>query len=843
VSTTIAALNVRLLASTKQFDDRMSFAGQALGTVRTAFNRATDAGAAYEGMANSVGGLKLAGAETLQSLQTTFAVARSELRRFARNKDVQVAIEFGREHLSEAWLKARSVLQRAIDATKIRIAAAVVADRTQDARAWLDRQRRQLTRPITARLELARGAIDSQIAAVRSKLEGLKQYRAVRIMLAAVNATKLPVQAALATLTPLRKLAVSGLTVALRATHVGIAVAVTKARAMLSGLASHGSRVAYSITGAFRSIASTGAGMLAVAGGAAAAGIGGLAAYSVKLAAQAEQARVSFTTMLGSAEKAKQLQAEINSFAASTPFNTTDLIGASKSLLAFGVSQEQIIPTMRTLGDLSAGLGIPLGDLAEIYGKAKVQGRLMMEDINQLTGRGIPVIQEFAKQFGVTEAEVRGLVESGKINFSHLQTAMASLTGEGGKFGGMMAAQSKTVSGLWSTMTDTVELSLTKVGETLTEKLDLRGVIGGITGSLSALADAALPVLEQLIGGLAQGGNMGERAGRMVLNGAEFIATGIAYAMNAVDLIAAGWRAAQAGVAYAIGGILRGINWMGEGIVTLLNKLPGVELEWTSTIGQMGDALIEEGDRLGAAAAENFDSFSDGRRVKAVEDFFDGVRANAEQAKTATEGVGKAAEQTALKIEQAAAVTNTKIKETIDKLREQVEAFGQTEAQKIGIELRKHGASEDQIGEATGLRSKLDALEAAKKKSEDLAQKGKSIFDETRTPMEKYEARIGELSELLKGGAIDWETYGRAVRGARTDLEKSTQPETPEAPTLFRAGSAEAARLSYDLKRGDSKQRDDLPKKQVAEQQETNRLLHQVARNTLPAAALEEVGI
>ena len=125
--------------------------------------------------------------------------------------------------------------------------------------------------------------------------------------------------------------------------------------------------------------------------GALVAGVGALAVSMVKLAADAEQAEVAFTTMLGSLGQAKALMGEIQQFAATTPFNTTELVSASKSLLAFGVAQDQIIPTMRTLGDVSAGLGINVRDLAEIYGKARVQGRLMSEDINQLTGRGIPV--------------------------------------------------------------------------------------------------------------------------------------------------------------------------------------------------------------------------------------------------------------------------------------------------------------------------------------------------------------------------------------------------------------------------------------------------------------------
>jgi tape measure domain-containing protein len=582
----------------------------------------------------------------------------------------------------------------------------------------------------------------------------------------------------------------------------------------------------------------------ALGGGALVAGVTGLGIKAVKLAADAEQAKVAFTTMLGSAEKAKQLQDQINQFAASTPFQTTELIAASKSLLAFGVAQDQIIPTMQTLGDLSAGLNVPLGDLAEIFGKAKVQGRLMAEDINQLTGRGIPVIKQFAKQFGVAEGDVKKLVEQGKIGFPHLQQALADLTAEGGQFGGMMAAQSKTVSGLWSTMTDTIDLSLTKMGQTITEKMDLRGVIGGITESMSALADAALPVLEQFIGGLAEGGNMGERAGSMVLTGAEWISTGIAYAMNAVDLIAAGWRAAQAGVAYAIGGILKAIDWMGDGVVKLLNMLPGVQLEWTDTFSQMGDALIEEGDRLGGLAIDNLDSFSDGHRTKAVGEFFDTVRANAAKAKTATEDVGKAAEKTGMKIEAAAAVQNTKVKELLDDMRKQVAEFNMTAAQKLGEQVKTAGGTDADVDAAMGMQGQLDAMEKAKEKAADLAQAAKGIIDAQQTPVEKYDAEIGKLSELRAAGLLTWDQYGRAVRAAREELEQTAMAGVPDAPELFKAGTAAAQKFVFDQTKGNNRlTRDDVAKEQLAEQRDGTRALERIEQNTRPGIAAGSVQV
>lgn len=207
-----------------------------------------------------------------------------------------------------------------------------------------------------------------------------------------------------------------------------------------------------------------------------AAATGGLAVKSLGLAGDLEQVEVAFTTMLGSGEKARDLLADLNRFAATTPFQFPELARAAKMLSAFGVGTEELIPSLRRIGDVAAGISAPIGEIAEVYGKAKVQGRLFMEDINQLTGRGIPIIQELAKQFGVSESQVRKLVEEGKVGFPHIEEAFRALTSEGGKFAGLMEAQSKTLPGLWSTIKDNITLTLAPIGRLIVDVFDLKGV-------------------------------------------------------------------------------------------------------------------------------------------------------------------------------------------------------------------------------------------------------------------------------------------------------------------------------------------------------------------------------
>jgi tape measure domain-containing protein len=216
-------------------------------------------------------------------------------------------------------------------------------------------------------------------------------------------------------------------------------------------------------------------------------GVGGAA---VKMAGDMEKAQASFTTMLGSASAATATLKDLKTFAADTPFEFPEIQDAAKKLLAFNTPAKDLKETLRQLGDISAGIDAPIGEIAELFGKARVQGRLFQEDINQLTGRGIPIIQELAKQFGVAESGVRKLVESGKVNFGNLQTAFADLTKEGGKFGGLMEKQSATLPGLFSTLSDTIGQGLADLGTDIVESLDLKGAIKEISSFVQGAADA-----------------------------------------------------------------------------------------------------------------------------------------------------------------------------------------------------------------------------------------------------------------------------------------------------------------------------------------------------------------
>jgi tape measure domain-containing protein len=245
------------------------------------------------------------------------------------------------------------------------------------------------------------------------------------------------------------------------------------------------------ITGFVGTLKSAGASILKFTG--IAGGLGAVfgalkgAASGITLAAELEQVGVAFETMLGSASAAKALMDELTTFSAATPFEFPEIAASAKKLLAFGVGAKDMTGKLTMLGDIAAGIGAPLEDIAAIYGKIKSRGQLTGETLNQMAERGIPIYRALAKQMGVAETEVAGLVTKGAIGFKDVDAALAGLSGTGGQFAGMMAKQSQTMAGLWSTLTDTIGLTMAGLVTTLVEAFGLRDAMKALTAGLGRI--------------------------------------------------------------------------------------------------------------------------------------------------------------------------------------------------------------------------------------------------------------------------------------------------------------------------------------------------------------------
>lgn len=233
----------------------------------------------------------------------------------------------------------------------------------------------------------------------------------------------------------------------------------SEAKSILHGVGNTASSEGEKIDNSMKKIAASVAGVFAVSK------IKEFVSQVANVRGQFQQLEMAFKTMLGSAEKADALMQQLIKTAATTPFGMTDVAQGAKQLLAYGVQADKVNETLIRLGDIAAGLSIPLNDLAYLYGTTMVQGRLYTQDLNQFLGRGIPLTDELAKQFGVAKDKVKDLVTEGKVGFPEVEKAIIAMTSEGGKFGGLMEAQSQTITGQISNIEDSIEQMFNELGK------------------------------------------------------------------------------------------------------------------------------------------------------------------------------------------------------------------------------------------------------------------------------------------------------------------------------------------------------------------------------------------
>lgn len=180
---------------------------------------------------------------------------------------------------------------------------------------------------------------------------------------------------------------------------------------------------------------------------------------------QFQQLEISFNTMLGSADKSKQLMDELIATAAKTPFDMSSITSGAKQLLAYGTEAKDVNKTLVQLGDIASGLNIPLGDLVYLYGTTVAQGRMFTMDLRQFMGRGVPLAEELGKILHQNTTEVQESVSKGKVTSDIFKEAIANMTQAGGRFGGLMEQQSKTLEGQWSNIGDSISQMFNEIGK------------------------------------------------------------------------------------------------------------------------------------------------------------------------------------------------------------------------------------------------------------------------------------------------------------------------------------------------------------------------------------------
>lgn len=223
------------------------------------------------------------------------------------------------------------------------------------------------------------------------------------------------------------------------------------------------------------SFAASAAGMLGI--GSALGSIG----WGVQLAAQAEQAEVSFEVLLGSAAKAKTIIADLRDYAAVSSFDVAGANTAAQMLANYGIQAQDILPTMKMLGDVAQGDVEKFKNLARAFGQVTGAGKLRAQEKNQFIDAGFNPLQEMERTTGKSQAQLAKDMEEGKISTLDVANAFKTATSEGGRFFGMTDRQSKTTTGRFNTMKESLGNSFRELGTSILTSMDVSGWMQRIT--------------------------------------------------------------------------------------------------------------------------------------------------------------------------------------------------------------------------------------------------------------------------------------------------------------------------------------------------------------------------
>lgn len=265
--------------------------------------------------------------------------------------------------------------------------------------------------------------------------------------------------------------------------------------------------------------------------------IGDFVVDSIKLAASVEDTAVAFRTMTGDAAKGQKLFDDIKNAGDSMRISFMAAADVGKTLFAADVAENQIVPTMKLLGDLAMGDTSKLKTLAEAYSLVKDTGEVTGKTLKTLAGAGVFLSDELAKSVGVSKAELKSMLEEGKVDFRNLQEAMIAATSAGGKFFEGNANRAKTFSGQLARLADQWEEFKIKFGGILIEEFGLKDLFSKMTEALELgkdNMDGIRPIVRDIRDGLIDAAKAaGQIGGNLVIS--------LGQAIDFLDRMGAKW--------------------------------------------------------------------------------------------------------------------------------------------------------------------------------------------------------------------------------------------------------------------------------------------------------------
>ena len=209
-------------------------------------------------------------------------------------------------------------------------------------------------------------------------------------------------------------------------------------------------------------------------GGAIATSVYEFGKAAIDARSKVEQLEISFSTLLGSQEKANSLLAELKSYGTVTPYDTEGLAQAARLMLSYGMSANKVMPMLKVLGDIAMGDNEKLQSLALAFSQMSASGRVYKQDLNQMVNAGFNPLQIIAEKTGKSIGELNDELSAGKISVNQIEQAFIDATSEGGKFHNMINNMSNSLEGKIASMADEWE--------------NLKASIGGLSSPVVTVA-------------------------------------------------------------------------------------------------------------------------------------------------------------------------------------------------------------------------------------------------------------------------------------------------------------------------------------------------------------------
>lgn len=201
-----------------------------------------------------------------------------------------------------------------------------------------------------------------------------------------------------------------------------------------------------------------------------------------------EYAKISYTNLFGDEELAQEFINVLKDFAAVTPFTFEDSEAAAKRLLAYGIQYKNVMYIMQ--GILSAstmqGNSQAVESVSRALGQIYTKGRLMNEEMRQLAEAGIPAYEILSEKLGLTNDQLRNL---GNNAIPANVAINALIDGMNERFGGVLAASSKTITGILSNIKDNALMLFSNLFDPFTQKV--KSVLDKLGTFLATLREAS----------------------------------------------------------------------------------------------------------------------------------------------------------------------------------------------------------------------------------------------------------------------------------------------------------------------------------------------------------------